>query len=192
MKSKNEKAKRIQNIYSLTPLQEGMLFHHLSSPESSEYVLQDYYNVNAELDTGLIESALELLAMKHDVLRTAILYEKLKEPKQVVHRERKIEFIAIDLSSYSEDSQEEKISEIINSDLKRGFDLQKDTLVRFSYIKLNGKSKLLCTMHHIIVDGWCSGMITGGFISYYKALSKGTSVEEMKRSILQARVNSAE
>ena len=98
MKSKNEKAKLIQNIYDLTPLQEGMLFHHLYNNESTGYIIQECYDVNSEMNLEFLDKALMLLSMKHDALRTAIMYEKMKAPKQVVFKERKIELSVEDLS----------------------------------------------------------------------------------------------
>lgn len=135
MDERNEKAKLIQSIYPLTSLQEGMLFHYLSSPDSHGYILQDCYNVGCPLEENLISDSLELLSMRHDALRTSIIYDKVKEPVQVVYKNRPIEFSIEDYSELNEEDFEKRIHEKLEADLSRGFDLQKDTLIRFNFLR---------------------------------------------------------
>ncbi|MDE6021610.1 MAG: AMP-binding protein, partial [Ruminococcus sp.] len=192
MKSKSNKVNKIQNIYSLTPMQEGMLFHYLQDTKTSEYVVQEVYITDKVLDESHIKAALELLSMRFDVMRTSIVYEKLKEPRQLVYKERNLEYSFEDISSYSYEEQDELIEKIVADDLKRGINLQRDTLVRLKYIKSNEKSRLLWTSHHIILDGWCSQYITSLFNEYYQALSSGVSVQKLKIQIAKERASSPE
>jgi len=178
--------KEIEKIYSLTPLQEGLLYHYLLDPSSTNYILQSSYSASQEMCEDRVEQALELLSLKYDVLRTVIVYEELKTPKQVVLKERSPEFESIDLRGKDLNQQADEISLLIDTHLKRGFDLQKDTLLRVKYIRLGeGRSKLVWTMHHIVIDGWCTPLIMGSFNQFYEALNRGERYESLKGALLR-------
>ncbi|WP_212982255.1 condensation domain-containing protein, partial [Bacillus paramobilis] len=152
----------IEDIYALTPMQEGMLFQNILDKKSTSYVVQSVYNLDGAVDKEKIGQSLKLLSRKHDVLRTVILHQKINKPRQVVLRNKDIEYEVLDLSNFSEEEQEKKILEVTRLDVKRGFDLQKDSLLRVKYIKLgNEVHKLIWSIHHIIMDGWCLSLVFG-------------------------------
>ena len=66
--NKKEKSQMIQDIYSLTPLQEGMLYHYLSVPDSTGYILQNVYNMDFLLKEEYLKPTLKLLSERYDVL----------------------------------------------------------------------------------------------------------------------------
>ena len=76
----------VQDIYPLTPLQEGILFHHLMNKEGDPYLLavQQSFDTRARLDNYL--KAMQAVIDRHDVLRTAIMWEGVPGPVQVVLR----------------------------------------------------------------------------------------------------------
>jgi len=152
--------------------------------ESTSYVLQSIYNISEEINEEIILKTLELLSRKHDVLRTIIMHEKMSQPRQVVLKKREIEYEKIDLTHLIESEQNEKISEIAKLDVGRGFNLQKESLMRMKYIDLNNASgKLIWSMHHIIMDGWCLSILFGDFKRYYEQLRSGKSMSEMERIV---------
>ncbi len=82
-----EGARNIQDLYPLAPLQEGMLFHHQLDQAGDPYLFwaQLRFDTRARVD-GFIQT-LQLVITRHDILRTAVWWEDLPEPVQVVWRD---------------------------------------------------------------------------------------------------------
>jgi amino acid adenylation domain-containing protein len=80
-------AANIQDIYPLAPLQEGILFHHLLDDEQADtYVLPILLTLVSKAKLNDFVAALERVIERHDILRTAVHWEDLPQPVQVVHR----------------------------------------------------------------------------------------------------------
>jgi amino acid adenylation domain-containing protein len=80
-------AKNVQDVYPLSPLQEGMLFHHLVNGRGADtYVIPMLFSLPSKEKLESFTEALQEVIRRHDVLRTAVLWEKLPHPLQVVHR----------------------------------------------------------------------------------------------------------
>ncbi|WP_313366041.1 condensation domain-containing protein, partial [Pseudomonas sp.] len=79
-------AANVQDIYPLAPLQEGILYHHLSAAGNDPYVLYSRLRFASLERLQAFASALDQVIGRHDVLRTAVLWEGLPQPVQVVLR----------------------------------------------------------------------------------------------------------
>ncbi|WP_460860589.1 condensation domain-containing protein, partial [Rheinheimera gaetbuli] len=79
-------ASNVQDIYPLGPLQEGILFHHMMSGESDPYVIPMLFSIRNTVAVQRFLQALQFVVDRHDTLRTAILWEGLTKPVQVVYR----------------------------------------------------------------------------------------------------------
>ncbi|NLG03538.1 MAG: amino acid adenylation domain-containing protein, partial [Clostridia bacterium] len=177
-------ANNIENIYELTPMQEGMLFHNLVDSNSTAYVVQFVFNINFKMRKEFLEKALELLADKYSVLRTFFVYNKVKKPYQIVAKKRKIESELIDYSDCDESKKIEELEKILKADIERGFDLQNDSLLRVKCIQLSScNGKLIFTNHHIIMDGWCNTILYKTFFEFYKRIADGETVGSIKKSL---------
>ena len=158
--------KDIEKIYSLSPLQEGMLYLKENAPDSTQYVIQNVLKISGKhITPEVISQAFDLLACKHDILRTVIFYKGQKKPAQVVLKNKTIDKKIIDLSEYEPSAGKKELQRYVDEDLRRGFDFSKDSYMRVTIIKtweeqdkLKGKSesylRLIWTFHHIILDGW--------------------------------------
>ena len=142
----------IRRVYPLTPMQEGMLLEHVTHPESRAYRLIDIYECKRSLDEGLLRHAIDALAERHEVLRTAIIHKGISRFRQAIV-DRKLPLTIIDLTdSAAPFAEAQKIRLDI---LDNGYDLQDKPLTQFVYCKTAQGGYLIFATHHIITDGWC-------------------------------------
>ncbi|MBB4133176.1 non-ribosomal peptide synthetase [Xanthomonas sp. 3075] len=79
-------AANVQDIYPLAPLQEGLLFHHLADTVRDPYLQHTLLCVDTRAGLDRLLDALQAVIARHDILRTAIVWERLSAPMQVVWR----------------------------------------------------------------------------------------------------------
>lgn len=160
---------QIEDIYALTPVQDGILFHYLKN-EDSEYNEQLILNINGQIDYDLFVKAWEVLIKKHLVLRSVFRWKETKKRLQIVLKNSIINTKFIDLSMY--ENKFDKYEEYRKNDLATRFNLEEGA-IRFSLYKLEEqKYNIVVTNHHIIYDGWSNGILINEFFSVYKVLGQ--------------------
>ena len=93
------KDKNVEDVYRLSPMQRGMLFHSLYAPEAGEYVVQFAYTLEGRLDTAAFARAWQAVVDRHPILRTSFHWEGLAKSVQVVHRHLSVAFDERDWSA---------------------------------------------------------------------------------------------
>ena len=95
----------IKNIYNLSPMQEGMLFHSILNKESNAYFESLIIDICGELDIDIFEKSFNILIERYDILRTVFVHHNLNKPKQIVFKERTSKICFEDISTLEEDKK---------------------------------------------------------------------------------------
>lgn len=167
----------IDDVYPLSPVQEGILFHTLSSSAEGMYMLQVAWDVE-QLDPVRFSAAWSDAVRRHDVLRTRFLWEEIDRPLQVVEREAPVPVQLLDWSERSVPEQQEALDALLQDGRRRGFDLRRAPLVRLALIKVgDGRWQVVFETHHIVLDGWSTVLLLGDVFTLYDASSAGVNPE---------------
>ncbi|HEY9800072.1 MAG TPA: condensation domain-containing protein, partial [Leptolyngbyaceae cyanobacterium] len=100
--------KSIEEFYPLSPMQQGILFHTLYAPKSGVYVEQLSCDIQG-LNIVLFQQAWQQLIARYAILRTSFIWEGIKEPVQVVHKQVQLPWQQQDLSQLEFIEQQEHI-----------------------------------------------------------------------------------
>jgi amino acid adenylation domain-containing protein len=167
----------IKDIYNLTPMQAGILFHYMMENQSFAYFQQLVFPARGHIDTELFEKALNKVIDKYDVLRTVFLYKKVDKPVQVVLKQREAVLETRDISHLPGEEKKPRVKQLMQQDKEKGFDLEKDIPMRVTIVKTSGREfTIIWSHHHIIMDGWCIGLVISDFFRYYYAIKEGQAI----------------
>nr|WP_245399203.1 non-ribosomal peptide synthetase [Pseudomonas syringae] len=145
-------AANVQDIYPLAPLQEGVLYHHISAGQGDPYVLQATFSVSSHERIEVFASALQQVIDRHDILRTAVVWEGLEQPLQVVWRQASLIVEHLELSPRDGDIAEQ-LSERFASTRYR-LNLTQAPLIRLACAQdsATGRWVMLLIFHHLALD----------------------------------------
>ena len=143
--------KNVQDIYPLSPVQEGMLFHHLLNDTSDTYVLLTLLELQTHVEVDAFIDALQKVIDRHDILRSAMIWENLPRPVQVVYREAKLEVVQLVLDPQR--NPIEQLKEHMRPERQR-INLQRAPLVRLQIAKnpSDARCYALLQIHHMVCD----------------------------------------
>jgi arthrofactin-type cyclic lipopeptide synthetase B len=143
-------AANVQDIYPLAPAQEAILFHRLLSTSGDPYVLSTVFELQSQADIEVLALALQRVIDRHDILRTAIIWEHVSRPLQVVHRRVSLQIEEATLSP-GEDARAhlEARMQIGRTD----FDIRRAPLMKLVIAaNADGGWYALMQVHHIACD----------------------------------------
>ncbi|HET9254780.1 MAG TPA: amino acid adenylation domain-containing protein, partial [Pseudonocardiaceae bacterium] len=145
----------IEDLYPLTPMQAGMVFHALSPDQHGLYHEQISFVLDGVPDPGLLARAWQQVIDRTPVLRTAIVWEGVDEPLQVVHRHAEIPVRHEDWRGLPTGEREREAQRVRDRDRAGGFELVNPPLLRLSLARLSGTEvHVVWTFHHVLLDGW--------------------------------------
>ncbi|MER0602757.1 non-ribosomal peptide synthase/polyketide synthase [Pseudomonas aeruginosa] len=157
---------RIEDIYPLSPMQHGMLFHSLYEQASGDYLNQLRVDVHG-LDPARFRAAWQAALDSHDILRAGFLWQgDLEQPLQVIHKHLELPFAEHDWRG--REALAEALDELAASERQRGFELEQAPLLRLVLVRMDEERyHLVYTHHHILLDGWSSAQLLGEVLARY-------------------------
>jgi amino acid adenylation domain-containing protein len=152
--------------FRLSPMQEGLLFHALSEPRSRAYHVQMIFAIDGPLDAEAFAGAWRYLFRRHDILRTIFHHDDVGRPLQSVLHDCAPELTIEDgpmPPAWAE------------RDRERGFDLAHEPPMRLALFRLGDTlHHLVWSYHHLLLDGWCLGILQHELLAAYDALRRAT------------------
>lgn len=179
------KKTNVQDILELSDIQKGMLFHFLQDTGQNLYNIQLSFNILGELNADKLKNAFELVQHHHEVLRSVFEWEKSKVPLQIILKESALDFTYEDISFHDSAFIARWSADAIAKDRLAKFDLRK-TPFRVSLIKLSAQEYLLnITHHHILYDGWSTGILLKELFTVYHDLNADTGDKVSYKQVFQ-------
>jgi amino acid adenylation domain-containing protein len=163
----------VEDAYPLSQLQAGMIFHSEYSPDYIVYVSS--LVLRLPLDIEKLQSALDQMASRHEMLRTSFTLNGFSEPLQLVYQTTRLPLRVEDLRHLSPSEQQRRIAEWIKSEMRRRFDWTKAPLLRF-HVHVRGDDSTQFTMSEPFLDGWSVASFCTELFERYFALLNGRPV----------------
>ncbi len=154
------------NRYALSPIQEGLLFHALSAPDSAAYQIQSTWTLRGPLDVAAYRGAWEALLARHSILRTEFVWEGVERPQQVVRDDAALDWRYLDAC--------EDIVLLRETERQERFDLSRAPLMRITLVRTGADAhEVIWSFHHLLLDGWSGTVIVREVAQLYEALAAG-------------------
>ncbi|MFC7615018.1 condensation domain-containing protein [Actinokineospora soli] len=162
----------VEDIYPLTPLQAGMVFHGLVDPDGTAYVDQVRLVLDDVREPEALAEAFQRVVDRTPVLRSSVVWEDVDEPVQVVHRDVRLDIPQHDLRALPDPDR--ALAELVAADRATGFDLGRAPLLRVAIARLaDDRVAVVWSTHHVLLDGWSTGQVFGEIREHYRALTAG-------------------
>ncbi|MFI6363201.1 amino acid adenylation domain-containing protein [Nocardia sp. NPDC050630] len=154
-------------VWPLTPLQSGMLFHaQLAEQSVDAYMTQFMVDLGGDVDVERLRAAAVAVVGRHVNLRVAFAEDAAGNPVQVVLDEVEVPWRAVDLTDHADAIGELQV--IMAAELADHFDMRRAPLLRFTLIRTRAAAyHLLVTSHHILIDGWSMPLLTQDLLTLY-------------------------
>ncbi|GAA0331130.1 hypothetical protein GCM10009087_46620 [Sphingomonas oligophenolica] len=163
-------------VYPLSPMQKGMVFHSVSAPGSDVYVEQLDCALHGIVDLAAFRAAWETALQRHAPLRTAFAWAGLAEPLQVAGPRVRLPLEVVDWRNSGD--QAGQLAALRRDERARGFDLARAPLMRLKLVSLGDDSHhLVWTWHHAILDAWSVPIILEEVFAAYEAARDGRPPE---------------
>ena len=156
----------IEDIYPLSPTQQGMLFHTLDPSAAHLYINQTCVPVEG-LDVPTFVQAWQRVIERHEILRTGFWSSsELSEPLQLVYKAARLPVQVLDWRH--RDVEAGDLETLAAEDCAKGFELLTAPLTRLTLVRIDEQRyHLIWTSHHILMDGWSNSRLMGEVFQVY-------------------------
>ncbi|HET6978726.1 MAG TPA: condensation domain-containing protein [Pyrinomonadaceae bacterium] len=177
---KREGLDRLQTITRRSDLREAplsyaqrrLLFLQQLEPDSPAYNVPQVFRLTGKLNISVLERTLSEIVRRHEVLRTTF-HVNGDEHLQVTHSSYDVSVPVIDLEHWPEVEREAEVQRFAVAEARHPFDLEHGPLLRAKLLRLGVEEHVvLFTLHHIVSDGWSTGLLVSEVQTLYTAYSE--------------------
>lgn len=170
--------RNVEDIYPLSPLQEGVLFHILLEPRSGAYVVHLKFTIEGNFNAAAFKRAWQKIIERHPVLRSSFVWEKVPKPRQIVRQLVTLAWDERDWREFTEEKQAELLREYVGKEHERGFDPMHAPLMRMGLMRLGeDRFQFIWNYSHLLLDGWSANVVLGELSECYRATCDGREAE---------------
>ncbi|MGH3857181.1 MAG: condensation domain-containing protein, partial [Pseudonocardiaceae bacterium] len=164
----------VEDIYPLTPMQAGMVFHALSQGEQGVYVEQLAVVLDGVPDPRVLGAAWQQVVDRTPVLRSSVVWDGVDNPVQVVHRHVEVPMVYHDWRGLPTGDRDGEVQRLLAGDRAQGFNLAAAPLLRVVLAQLSDTEvQLVWTFHHVLLDGWSVFQVLSDVFASHAALQRG-------------------
>lgn len=175
---KLERALVKEDSYSLSPMQQGMVFHNLFQEQYGTYIEQLVGSFRENLNVEAFKESWQQVLERHSILRTSFDWDDSNRLVQSVYDRVKLPLKQEDWRKLSLQEREQRLNNYLQNDRQRGFDFKEVPLIRLALFRLAEEEyKLIWTFHHAILDGRSYFMILKEVFTIYEAICKNREIE---------------
>ncbi|QGA51172.1 non-ribosomal peptide synthase/polyketide synthase [Pseudomonas brassicacearum] len=159
-------AGQLDDLYPLSPMQQGLLFHTLYEQAAGEYINQLRVDIQG-IDAQRFADAWQATLDAHEILRSGFVWQgDLEQPLQIVRRQVELPFTTLDWRG--RDHLTDALNERADAERRQGFDLAQAPLLRLVLVQTEAERwHLIYTHHHILMDGWSNAQLLGEVLQRY-------------------------
>jgi len=167
-------AAEIDDVYPLTPMQEGMLLHTLLEPGTGIYYMQDRYRINSALDAERFAQAWQAVVARHEALRASFSWNAGEAMLQIIHKPGKTAVDYQDWRDLDDGAQEARLQALHKQEREAGFELLREAPFHLRLVRVaDERYWFMMSNHHILIDAWCRSLLMNDFFEVYQALGEG-------------------
>ncbi|MFI9009949.1 non-ribosomal peptide synthase/polyketide synthase [Actinosynnema sp. NPDC053489] len=172
----------VEDVYPLTPMQAGMVFHSLSQGEEGLYTEQIAFVLDGVTDTAVLARAWREVVERTPILRSRVVWEGVDRPLQVVQRGVEVPVRELDWTGLSDDEHRQALRELLERDAARGLDLGAAPLMRLVLARVSDTAvRVVWTFHHVLLDGWSTFQVLTDVFGCHAAITAGRRPEPVAR-----------
>ncbi|MBB5857515.1 non-ribosomal peptide synthase/polyketide synthase [Amycolatopsis umgeniensis] len=172
----------VEDIYPLTPLQTGMLFHSLLDTGSTAYFDQFRLRLAGVSRPEALAEAWQRVVDRTPILRTSTAWEGIEQPIQRVHREVRVPARLDDWRALTPEEQDRELKRLLADDVAAGMELTAPPLMRLAIARVTeDEVQLVWTSHHVLLDGWSTAQVFGEVCEQYAAIVEGRAARLVPR-----------
>ncbi|MET9488542.1 amino acid adenylation domain-containing protein [Nocardia sp. NPDC006630] len=159
----------MSDVWPLTPLQSGMLFHALLAESSVDaYMVQFTVELGGELDIPRLRAAAQAMLDRHVNLRVAFAEDSAGNPLQVVVDDLEVPWRYMDLGDREPGAAPARTDWLMAAEMSGHFDMRSAPLLRFTLVRTAPERyQLFVTSHHILLDGWSLPLLMQDMLAFY-------------------------